>query len=451
MFKKVLIANRGEIALRILRACREMGIGTVAVYSEADTASPHVRFADQAVCIGPPEATQSYLHISRLLSAADITKVDAVHPGYGFLAEDPHFAEVCRACGLTFIGPSSEAIAAMGDKARARNVAAENGLPILSGSEDSLTTVEGASQEAEKMGYPVILKASAGGGGRGMRIVSSAEELPQAFALAQTEAGAAFGDPTLYLERYLPVARHIEIQIAADQQGETIHLGERECSLQRRHQKLLEESPSPALTEQLREEMGQAAVRLAKAIGYTTVGTVEFLLDDTGNFYFIEMNTRIQVEHPVTEMVTGLDLVTMQIRLAAGEPLTLRQSGISFTGHSIECRINAEDPETFTPSPGTVTAWRLPGGRGVRVDTHIAHGDVIPPFYDSLLAKLVVHAHDREAARRRMLCALQEFVIEGPKTTIPLHQKLLTHPSFIEGRTTTQFVESLLASSVPHA
>jgi len=444
MFSKILIANRGEIALRIIRACRELGVTSVAVYSDADAKSLHVLSADEAICIGPPQSAQSYLNMPRLISAAEITGAEAIHPGYGFLAENSSFAEICDQCGIVFIGPTAEQIRLMGDKVKARETAVAAGVPVVPGSEAPLGSAEEAAHLARRVGYPLMLKASAGGGGKGMRLVHSATGLGQAFSAASAEAMAAFGNPALYLERYISPARHIEIQLLGDQAGAAVHLGERDCSIQRRHQKLLEESPSPALTTDLRAKMGEAAVRLARSVHYRGAGTVEFLLDGEGNFYFMEMNTRIQVEHPVTEMVTGIDLVKAQIRVAAGEPLALAQEDISLRGHSIECRINAEDPETFVPSPGRILELRLPGGPGVRVDTHVYAGCTIPPFYDSLMAKLIVLGDTREEAVARMLRALGEFEIQGVKSTIPLQKRILSSPDFKAGRVTTRFLESVL-------
>ena len=443
MFSKVLIANRGEIAVRIIRACRELGIRTVAVYSQADTDALHVQLADESVCIGPPPAAQSYLQIPRIISAAEITGAEAIHPGYGFLAENRQFAEVCENCGIHFIGPPASSIQMMGDKAAARRLAAQSGVPILPGTEHPVRELEEAKRAAREVGYPVIIKASAGGGGKGMRVVMDPEGLESALATAAAEAAAAFGDAGVYLEQYLTDPRHVEIQVLMDTHGQGIHLAERDCSIQRRHQKLVEEAPSPALTDSLRESMGQAALCVARAAGYQNAGTVEFLLDERGGFFFMEMNTRIQVEHPVTEMVTGLDLVKAQFRIAAGEPLPIAQEEVRVTGHSLECRINAEDPDRFLPSPGRVTNLRSPGGPGVRMDTHAYVGYVVPPFYDSLLAKLIVHGRDRDEAIARMQRALDELVIQGVQTTIPFHQKVLRHPDFIAGRTSTRFVERL--------
>jgi len=445
MFSKVLVANRGEIALRIIRACKELQIRTVAVYSSADSESLHVRYADEAVCIGPPEVSLSYLNIPRLISAAEITHADAIHPGYGLLAENAHFAEVCEACQLAFIGPSVDNIRLLGDKSRARQLAVEAGVPVIEGSQSLVTDAEQAMEVAARIGFPLLVKAAAGGGGKGMRLVRSADELPQALTTAGAEAKAAFGDPSLYLERYLERPRHVEFQILADRFGNLVHLGERDCSIQRRHQKLIEETPSPALRPRLREKMGKAAVAIARAAGYTNVGTVEFLLDQEGNFFFLEMNTRIQVEHPVTEAVTGVDLVKEQIRLAAGEPLRLKQEQVQLRGHSLECRINAEDPETFIPCPGTISRFHIPGGPGVRVDTHCFSGYCIPSHYDSLIAKLIVHGEDRGEAIARARRALEEFEVEGIKTTIPFHLRVMKDPDFVRGRTHTGFVNGLNA------
>ncbi len=444
MFSKVLIANRGEIAVRIIQACRELGIRTVAVFSQADADALHVQLADEAVCIGPPQAAQSYLKVAAIISAAEITGAEAIHPGYGFLAENPHFAEVCEGCGIRFIGPSASSIQMMGDKAAARRMAAAQGVPVLPGSQHPVRDLEEARRVARDIGYPVIIKASAGGGGKGMRVVPEPDALESALATAAAEAAAAFGDAAVYLERFLPDPRHVEIQILMDGQGQGIHLGERDCSIQRRHQKLLEEAPSPALTDALRQAMGRAALSVAQAAGYRNAGTVEFLLDERGSFYFMEMNTRIQVEHPVTEMVTGVDLVKAQLRIAAGEPLPLSQADVRISGHSLECRINAEDPDRFLPSPGRLTNFRPPGGPGVRVDSHAYVGYVVPPYYDSLLGKVIVHAHDRGEAIARMQRALGEMQIQGVQTTIPFHQKVLRHPDFLAGRTSTRFLERLL-------
>jgi acetyl-CoA carboxylase, biotin carboxylase subunit len=440
MFKKILIANRGEIALRIIQACRELGIATVAVHSTADNDSLHVTYADEDVCIGPPPSPESYLKIRSVIAAAEITGADAIHPGYGFLSENAHFAEVLKECNISWIGPPAEAIRAMGDKANARKVAEAAGVPVLPGTTSALESAEEARHVAAKIGYPVILKAAAGGGGRGMRIAWDESQVEEFFSMASEEALRAFGDGSMYIEKYLVRPRHVEIQVFADQFGNVVHLGERECSIQRRHQKLIEESPSPALSAELREKMGQAAIRLCKAVNYVNAGTLEFLLDQDGSFYFMEMNTRIQVEHPVTEMVMGVDLVKEQIRVAAGEKLSFR-SRLQPRGHAIECRINAEDPVKFTPSPGRLTTLHLPGGPGVRVDTHAYQEYVIPSNYDSMIAKLIVHGQDRAEALSRMRRALDFFVVEGIKTTIPLHRKILRDPVFIAGDLSTRFME----------
>jgi len=440
MFRKVLVANRGEIALRVIRACRELGVGTVAVYSEADRESLHVRFADDDVCIGPPPGRQSYLRIPALISAAEITGADAIHPGYGFLAENAEFADTCRASNIAFIGPTGEQIRAMGDKASARRLAAEAGVPTVPGSPGVMRDAEEALAVAGEIGFPVIIKATAGGGGKGMRIARDPDEFTQLFSLAQNEALSAFGNGDVYVEKYLTRPRHVEIQVLGDQHGRVVHLGERDCSVQRRHQKLIEESPSPALTPALRDQMGEAAVRLAAAIGYVGAGTIEFLLDEDGSFYFMEMNTRIQVEHPVTEMVTGWDLVKEQVRVAAGEPLADRD--IVLSGHAIEVRINAEDPyKNFQPSPGLITAYHPPGGPGVRVDTHVYAGYTVPPYYDSLLAKLIVHGRDRAEALARLGQALDSFILEGVTTTIPFLARVIRHPDFVAGDIDTKFLE----------
>ena len=443
MFSKVLIANRGEIAVRIIRACRELGIRTVAVFSQADADAMHVQLADESVCIGPPPPAQSYLQVPRIISAAEITGAEAIHPGYGFLAENPQFAEVCENCGIHFIGPPASSIQMMGDKAAARRLAARSGVPVLPGTEHPVRELEEARRAAREIGYPVIIKASAGGGGKGMRVVINPEGLESALATAAAEAAAAFGDAGVYLERFLSDPRHVEFQILIDAHGQGIHLGERDCSIQRRHQKLVEEAPSPALTDSLRRAMGEAALSVARAAGYRNAGTVEFLLDERGDFFFMEMNTRIQVEHPVTEMVTGLDLVKAQFRIAAGEPLPVTQEEVRLTGHSLECRINAEDPDRFLPSPGKVTNFRSPGGPGIRVDSHAYVGYIVPPYYDSLLAKLIVHGRDRDEAIARMQRALDEMVIQGVQTTIPFHQKVLRHPDFLAGKTSTRFLDRL--------
>jgi acetyl-CoA carboxylase, biotin carboxylase subunit len=440
MWKKILIANRGEIALRIIQACRELGIQTVAVYSTADRDSLHVTYADEDVCIGPPPGAASYLNISSIISAAEITGADAVHPGYGFLAENAHFAEVLAECKLGWIGPRPEVIRTMGDKAQARQAASAAGVPVLPGSREPLADAEEARRVASEVGYPVILKAAAGGGGRGMRIVTREAEIEGQFGTASEEAHKAFGDGRIYLEKYLVQPRHIEFQVFGDMHGRVIHLGERECSIQRRHQKLLEESPSPALSAELRQEMGAAAVRLCMAVGYENAGTIEFLLDADGSFYFMEMNTRIQVEHPVTEMVTGIDLVKLQIQVAAGGRLDIADA-LKPRGHAIECRINAENPDTFTPSPGKLKTFHPPGGPGTRVDTHAYEDYVIPPYYDSLVAKLIVHDRTRAEAIARMSRALDFFVVEGIQTSIPLHRRILRDPEFMAGRLSTRFME----------
>ena len=445
MFNKILIANRGEIALRIIRACREMGIRCVIGYSQADADSLPVKLADEAVCIGPAPSTSSYLMIDRILSVAAITDVDAVHPGYGFLAENAYFAEACHNHKITFIGPTPEAMRALGDKAAARKTMKQAGVPTTPGSEGLINTEKEALEIAHSLGYPVIVKASAGGGGRGMRIAHNDASLIQGFHQARLEAEKAFSDGSMYIEKYLVNPRHIEFQILADNYGNVIHLGERDCSMQRRNQKLLEESPSPAINAKLRERMGAAAVKAAKAAGYTSAGTIEFLLTDDGNFYFMEMNTRIQVEHPVTEAVTGIDLIRAQIQIAAGERLNIRQKDVVISGHAIECRINAEDPERgFIPNPGRITEFIPPGGIGVRVDTHSCAGYTVPPYYDSMIAKLIVHAPTRAEAIERCRRALAEFRIEGVKTTIPFQQILLSRKEFRAGKYNTGFVESIM-------
>jgi acetyl-CoA carboxylase, biotin carboxylase subunit len=442
MFKKVLIANRGEIALRVIRACRELGIQTVAVYSEADRESLHVRFADDDVCIGPPPSRNSYLRIPNLIAAAEITGADAIHPGYGFLAENAEFADTCRASNITFIGPNGDQIRQMGDKATARRLAVEAGVPTIPGSPGTIEEVDDALAFANEIGFPVIIKATAGGGGKGMRIAQDAEQFSQVFGLAQNEALAAFGNGAVYVEKYLEHPRHVEIQVMGDNYGKVVHMGERDCSVQRRHQKLIEESPSPALNDALRARMGQAAVALASNIGYSGAGTLEFLLDPEGNFYFMEMNTRIQVEHPVTEMVTSFDVVKEQIRVAAGEPVSFQGDGRRLRGHAIECRINAEDPyRGFQPSPGLITAYHPPGGPGVRLDTHVYAGYTVPPYYDSLLAKVIVHGNTREEALSRMGQALDSFILEGVTTTIPFLARVIRHPDFVAGKVDTRFLE----------
>ena len=447
MFDKVLIANRGEIAVRINRACHELGIKTVAVYSEADRHSLHVRFADEAVCIGPAKSARSYLDIPSVISAAEITNAQAIHPGYGFLSENDRFAEVCKMSGIKFIGPTPEVTRMMGLKQKARQVMKEAGVPVLPGSPEALTSAEEALDFASKIGYPVILKAAAGGGGRGMRVVNNAEELPNLLAQAQSEAGAAFSVPDIYIEKYIGAPRHIEFQVLADEHGNVEVLGERECSIQRRHQKLIEEAPSPAMTPKLRKDTIAALKKALKAIGYQNAGTVEFLMDEQGKLYFIEVNARIQVEHPVTEMITGIDLVKAQIRIAAGEKLDDILGGpVTLTGHAIECRINAEHPETFAPCPGKITGLNLPGGIGVRVDTAVYTDGVIPPYYDSLVAKLIVHGRDRDEAIARMKRALDMFVVEGIYTSIPLQKKIMNDPDFASGAMDTTFIARKLAS-----
>jgi acetyl-CoA carboxylase biotin carboxylase subunit len=442
MFKKILIANRGEIATRVMRACRELGVKTVAVYSEADKESMHVRLANEAVCIGPAPAEQSYLNVPAILTAAELTDSEAIHPGYGFLSENPHFAEACTTSGIVFIGPSPENIRLGGDKSKARQVMKKKGVPVVPGSDGPVDSVGTAHKMAKKMGYPVILKASMGGGGRGMKIVNSETDLEESFYIAQREALAAFSSSELYLEKYLQSVRHIEVQILADNKGNVIHMGERECSIQRRHQKLIEEAPSSFITDRLRRKLGDYAIKAAKAVKYKNLGTVEFILSSEGDVYFMEFNTRIQVEHPVTEELMDVDLVKEQIRLAAGLPLQFRRP-LKPRGAAIECRINAEDPEKFIPSPGKVEFFSPPGGPGVRVDTAVYSGWTVPPFYDSLIAKLIVHGRTRYEAIMRMRRALDEFVIEGIKTTIPFHKRVLSDRSFIEGRIDTAFVEKL--------
>jgi acetyl-CoA carboxylase biotin carboxylase subunit len=446
-FRKILIANRGEIACRIIWTCKEMGIKTVAVHSTADRDSLHVRFADEAYCIGPAPSAQSYLNIPAIISAAEIANVDAIHPGYGFLAESAYFAEICQACNIKFIGPKADVIRMMGDKVEARRTMKEAGVPILPGSPEPLESEGEALRLAREIGFPVIVKASAGGGGRGMRIVRAEEELGQALETASNEAAASFKNGDVYIERYIERPRHIEIQVLADEYGNCVHLGERECTIQRRHQKLLEEAPSPVLTPFLRARMGEAAVNACKRIGYSSAGTFEFLLDEDDQFYFMEMNTRIQVEHPVTEMVTLADIVRNQIRMAEGESLGYTQDDVLFVGHAIECRINAEHPETFAPSPGLITAFNLPGGPGVRVDTAVYPGYTVPPYYDSMIAKVIVHARTRELAIARMRRALEAMVVEGIHTTIPLHLKIMDDPNFRAGNFSTKFMDNFLAKN----
>jgi acetyl-CoA carboxylase biotin carboxylase subunit len=445
MFSKILIANRGEIAVRTIRACKEMGIRTVAIYSEADRNSLHVRLADEAICVGGPKAEQSYLNIPAIISAAEITDVDGIHPGYGFLSQNAHFAEICESCNITFIGPPAQSIRLMGDKLAAKDLMRKAGIPIVPGSMAAIRNKEDALKTARRIQYPVIVKAAAGGGGRGMRVCHNDVRLISALMTCQSEAEASFGTGDVFVEKYLPEPRHIEFQILADRSGHTIHLGERDCTIQRRHQKLIEESPSPAVDPKLRRKMGELAVRAAKAAGYASVGTVEFLLDKDGTFYFIEMNTRIQVEHPVTEMVTGIDLIKEQIRMAAGESLGIRQDDVSLEGWAIECRINAEDPSNgFSPCPGRITEYQAPGGRSVRVDTHVFAGYEVPPFYDSLLAKLITVGETRQEAIRVMQRALDEFLIEPIRTTISLHKQIFSDPTFWRGEVTTDYIDRQL-------
>ena len=443
LFKKILIANRGEIAVRIIRACKELGIKAVAVFSDIEREALHVRYADEAICIGPANSAQSYMNIPAILSAADVTDSEAIHPGYGFLSENPHFTEACATSGITFIGPTAENIRIGGDKAKARQVMKRRGIPVVPGSDGPLLSEEVAVKTAKKIGFPVLFKASAGGGGRGMRVVREEQELEQAFHMAQREALAAFGNGELYVEKYLPSIRHIEVQIIADAKGDVIHLGERDCSIQRRHQKLIEESPSPISTEKFRKRIGELAIRAAKAMKYRNVGTIEFIVDQEQNIYFMEVNTRVQVEHPVTEELTDVDIIKEQIRIAAGMPLSYKQSQIKAVGHAIECRINAEDPDKFIPSPGRITFYLPPGGPGVRVDSAAYAGWLVPPHYDSMIAKLIVHGKTREEAIARMKRALDEFRIEGIKTTIPFHKKIFDHPDFIKGNFNTDFLEKI--------
>ncbi len=444
MFSKILIANRGEVALRIIRTCKELGIRTVAVYSQPDISSLHVKYADEAICIGSAASANSYLNIPSIISAAEITDVEAIHPGYGFLAEDAHFAEICESCKIKFIGPTPDNIRRMGDKMAAKDSAKKAGVPTIPGSKAIVKTKEEALRIAKEMRYPVIVKAAAGGGGKGMRICHNDVRLISALLTAQREAEAAFGNPDVYIEKYIEQPRHIEIQILGDAHGHIIHLGERDCTIQRRHQKLIEETPSPLLDSKLRKRMGDAAVKCAKAIGYVNAGTIEFLLDEHKNFYFMEMNTRIQVEHPITEAVTGIDLIKEQIRIASGELIHDKQDDIKFEGSAIECRINAEDPDhDFMPSPGKITAFNAPGGRGVRLDTHAYTGYEISPYYDSMIGKLICHGKNRQDAINICKRALDEFVIEPIKTTISFHKKVMNNPAFLRGRFSTDFIERL--------
>ncbi len=444
MFKKILIANRGEIALRVIRACRELEIRTVAIHSDIDGESLHVRYADEHVCVGPAEGGLSYRNIPNVLSAAEIAGVDAIHPGYGFLAENAHFAEVCESIGITFIGPSSEHIALLSDKSQARAHMKKHGIPVLPGSDGEIEDLKTSAAIAQKLGYPVIVKASAGGGGRGMRVVWHEEDLGQAIESAQLEAQTAFGHGGVYLERFFEDPRHLEFQIMADHQGHVVHFHERDCSVQRRYQKIIEESPSPALDDTVRKKMGQVAVQVMKSVKYHNAGTVEFLMDGTGKFYFMEVNTRIQVEHAVTEVVTGVDLIKEQIRIAAGQPLSFKQKDIQLLGHAIECRINAEDPDRLTPSPGTVTKFCTPGGPGIRVDTAMDTTGVVSPFYDSMIAKLIAYGRDRPEALARMRRGLDEFVIEGIQSNISLHRRILDNPDFQKGPVSTRFLDRFL-------
>ncbi len=446
MIQKILIANRGEIALRIVRACRELGIKTLAVYSEADVQSLHVQLADEAICIGGPRSSDSYLRADRIIAAAEIADVDAIHPGYGFLSENAKFAEQCESCNIKFIGPKSSSIRMMGDKAIAKETVRKAGVSTVPGSDGPVETEAEAVKVAKKIGYPVIIKAVAGGGGRGMRIAHNDVSFAKEYHVARAEAEKAFGNGSVYIERYIQNPRHIEFQILADSHGKTLHLGERDCSVQRRHQKLIEESPSPFLTASLRKAMGKAAIKAAEAANYENAGTIEFLVTPKGEFYFIEMNTRIQVEHPVTEEVTGIDLIKQQIRVANGEKLGMDQGDITFSKHAIECRINAEDPaRNFAPSPGTIGLYYAPGGHGVRVDSHVYSGYTIPPYYDSMIGKLIAYGSDRKTALQRMYRALSEYLIRGIKTTIPLHKAIMSDPIFIEGKATTAYMEEFMA------
>lgn len=441
MFSKILIANRGEIAVRIIRACREMGIRTVAVYSEADRDALHTQLADEAVCIGRAPSSDSYLNMERILSATVATKAQAIHPGFGFLSENSRFVEMCRKCNVAFIGPSAEVISRMGNKSQAKNTMRQAGVPVVPGTEEPVFTVEEAKKSARQIGYPIMIKASSGGGGKGMRVAANEEEFEKLFGTAQQESIRSFADDTMYLERFVECPRHVEVQVVADKFGNVVHLGERDCSIQRRHQKMIEESPCVALSEELRKKMGDTAVRAAKAVGYESAGTIEFLLDKSGEFYFMEMNTRIQVEHPVSEFVSGVDLIKEQIRVAAGEPLSVSQEDITLRGHAIECRINAEDPSRhFMPCPGTVTNLHLPGGNGVRMDTAVFNGYTIPPNYDSMIVKVIVYDRDRQSAIKKMVSTLGEVVIEGVKTNIDFLYELLNNPDFQEGNITTGFI-----------
>ena len=445
MFKRILIANRGEIALRIIRACHELGIEAVCVYSEADANAVYLEYADESICIGPARSAQSYLDIPRIISAAEVADVEAIHPGYGFLAENAHFAEVCDSCRITFIGPKAETIAMVGNKSAAKEMARKAKVPVIPGSQSTVDDKEAALEEARQMGYPVLIKASAGGGGRGMRVAHNDISLVNAYLAARAEAEVAFGDSSVYLEKFIRNPRHVEVQVLGDSKGNLIHLGERDCSMQRRHQKLVEEAPCPVMDARTRKKMGEAAKRLCKAAGYVNAGTVEFLLDADRNFYFMEVNARIQVEHPVTEMVTGVDLIKAQIRIAAGEPLGLKQEDIKIQGSAIECRINAENPaDGFRPSPGTISRYVLPGGRGVRLDSHAYQGYAIPPHYDSMIGKLIIHGADRADAINILDRALDEFIVEGVYTTIPFHREIVNHPQFMKGQFDTEFIETTL-------
>lgn len=447
MFHKILIANRGEIALRIIRACKELGIKTVAIYSTADESALHARFADERVCVGPPDSAQSYRNIPNILSAAEITDAEAIHPGYGFLAENAHFAEACEAAGIVFIGPTPDNIALMGDKAKAKETMTKCGVPIMPGSRGIVVTEKDALEVTKEIGFPVIIKAVAGGGGRGMRVVHKEQELVNTFLMARAEAKASFGSDDVYIEKFFNNPKHIEIQVLGDSSGSAIHLGERDCSVQRRHQKLIEEAPSPVVDEKMRKRMGEVAIKAVKFVNYVSAGTIEFLVDDQNNYYFMEMNTRIQVEHPITEMVTGVDLIKEQIRIATGESMRYSQKDIRIKGHSIECRINAEDSEKFTPSPGLITAYCAPGGPGVRVDSAAYAGYTVPQYYDSVIAKLIVHGEDREEAIAKMCRALDEYVIEGIKTTIPFHKMVMKSREFRAGKYSTNLVEHLFSST----